>query len=110
MHQIVVFFLVVYQVKVSLGIFQFTLPILSDKLKQLAYEPKNNNNNINNNPGDINTLQLNGNNKLRGSLIDYINFKRRFHIIGKRSRNDETKTILKYRTLLNVLNDFENFY
>ena len=90
----VLILLITYQSQLCFSVFQYSLPILKDKFKQL----------INKDPENliatavrVKQQQKNKENqtrKLKKLLFEYLNSKRKINIVGKRSSEDPNPTTM----------------
>lgn len=92
----VLILLITYQSQLCFSVFQYSLPILKDKFKQL----------INKDPENLiatavrvkqqQTNKENQTRKLKKILFEYLNSKRKINIVGKRSSEPDPTTMLEW--------------
>lgn len=95
----VLILLITYQSQLCFSVFQYSLPILKDKFKQL----------INKDPENLiatairvkqqqqqQTNKENQTRKLKKLLFEYLNSKRKINIVGKRSSRPDPTTMLEW--------------
>ena len=94
----VLILLITYQSQLCFSVFQYSLPILKDKFKQL----------INKDPENLiatairtkqqqqQTNKENQTRKLKKLLFEYLNSKRKINIVGKRSSRPEMTNMLEW--------------